>query len=295
MVRNQNEIICLTKNGNKMENLKKFYLQLLSGMFLIIMFNSCENFSNQVIQDEKFVNPYEYIGVLHNEGLDYALNIAGSKIGSEISIEDISGLATSFILSNPKSNFMNYNSENYKELAELFLSEMNEGYNKHILEYPILQEGTISNQYLFKLREVFHNIDFIDSVQSFIQIKRLEKEIWTSQISEEDKTILLCMSSVGKNSYSYWKKNLTKYIKLDSKSEDFWKVALEIVEADFEGGLAGFIVGAIIGGVGGTLIMPGVGTVTAAFLEGMQGAVYGAIVGSLLKVFFLYVVPLIPA
>jgi hypothetical protein len=263
-------------------------------VLLIILFHSCESSSEVALQNEEFVNPYEFVGEIHNAGLEFILNKCNIEKGAEISIQEICDLTTNFMLSSPENNFMNYDGKTYKELGEIIIAEMNGGYNKRAIEYQILEEGTLANQYLTDLRMIVYNVDFNDSISSFKKIKKIEKDIWTSKISEENKAILLSMSAVGKHSYSYWKKNLPKYINSEnSKSADGRDVAIEILKSDFEGALVGFIAGGIIGAIGGSVIMPGVGTITAFFLDGIQGAAYGAIITSLLRIFLLYVVPLV--
>jgi hypothetical protein len=295
LVQNQNSIICLTKNGLKMENLQKFYLRLLSGMLLIILFNSCENSYNEIISSKEFINPYEYVGEMHNEGLVFVIEKIKDVKASNIDIQDLCNLTTAFMLSKEEFGVDIKSSNKFADFESCIKQNIQNGY-KSLDTCSIFKNGTKANKLYLKLDNLFNKIDIKDTIEYFKAIKKFEYEIWISNISESEKAGLLLMSSVGRHSFSFWKENLSKYFSInleESKNEDFSAVLLEILKADMIGSFLGFVAGAIIGAIGGTLIMPGVGSITAAFLEGMQSAVWGAILGSIWQVLSMYVFPLL--
>jgi hypothetical protein len=273
-----------------MKNLTKILVLILSGLFLIVIFQFCENSAGTEIQDDEFVNPFEFVGDIHNEGLAFVIKNADLKKGNNLTIQDVCGLTSMFMISNTNYNFLNYDSEKYKELGEKLSVNLLER-KMDPTASRLLQEGTKENQYLIKIRSVFNSINFNDTIASFKRIMKLEKEIWASAITEKEKDILLIMSAVGKHSFSYWKRNLTEFKDYSgSKNDKDWQtIKIELLQADMEGALCGLIAGGIYGGIVGSALLPGVGTITAAIVEGVQGASYGAVINSCWTAFKIFV------
>jgi hypothetical protein len=262
-------------------------------VLLIILFHSCESSSEVALQNEEFVNPYEFVGEMHNEGLEFAFQkIDNTKLGT-LNIQDVSVLSTSFMLSKKEYGFVIKDYDRFKKLEEMIISEIKGGY-KNIDTMSLFCNGTKANKYYVKLDKIFNVKNIADTVSTFKAINKLEKEIWSADLQEREKASLLIMSSIGKHSLSYWRRNLPNYINYDSSksARELDEVLLELLKADMIGGFLGFAAGAIIGAIEGTLIMPGVGSITAAFLSGMQSAVWGAILGSIWRLLELCVFPL---
>ena len=274
-----------------MKNLRNFFLQLLSGILLIVIINSCEELSSQDEEIYRFKNPFEFVGETHNDGLAYALEKMGNLKTGENDLQNICNLSTTFMLSREDYDFKINDYHKFIEF-ENFIKERLVNETKGLDTCSIFRQGTKANRLYVKLDNVFNKIDIKDTIKSFEAIKKLEYEISNSKISEKEKAELLLMSSIGRHSFSFWKATLPKIHGLDeTKNEEIYKDLLEILKADMIGGFLGFIGGAIVGAIGGTLIMPGVGSVTGAVLEGMQAAVWAAIIGSLWQVFVIYALP----
>ncbi len=284
------EYVSLKKK--EMKRLKKIFNLKVPGLILVLILLSCENSIIEESQIENFTNPYDFVGVMHNEGLTYNLrNIAELK-GKNIEIQDLCNLTTSFLKTNKDYHFIIKDDIKFKDFQTMVIDNLTAN-PKQIDTLSIFISGTASNKYLNKLDKIIDEIDLIDTITTFKALKKLENEIWKSNISDFDKTGLLIMSSVGGHSFSFWKTNLSKYCEDQSKSNNsIMKVDLiPILKADMLGGFLGFVAGAITGAIGGTLIMPGVGSITAAVLEGMQAAVWGAVVASIWEVFYKYLLP----
>lgn len=101
-------------------------------------------------------------------------------------------------------------------------------------------------------------------------------------------------ASVIKNSYQYWSENHEKWEDLidyfygSSDSDRTFRIQRrslasilkDMVWADGSGALVGLINGARIGAIGGTVVIPGIGTVTGAACGGLAGGFVGGVVGS---------------
>ncbi len=106
--------------------------------------------------------------------------------------------------------------------------------------------------------------------------------------SEIEKKAFVASVSVGKNSIQYWDTSYNKWQTLvndlTGKPNYAGKApsgpGKDILYADIAGAGTGAVRGAIVGATGGTMIIPGVGTVAGGAACGLVGMLGGAAVGS---------------
>lgn len=105
--------------------------------------------------------------------------------------------------------------------------------------------------------------------------------------NEVDKMAFISAVSTGKSSMQYWEVNKTKWdilIRDLGGNGNFSSYVpgpkKGIIYSDIIGGMSGLIRGAYVGYVGGTIVVPGIGTVTGAAACGLVGAAIGGVGGS---------------
>lgn len=117
------------------------------------------------------------------------------------------------------------------------------------------------------------NSSKLDNMDKFFK----EKEILAnSKFKDNDLEIALIGLNTGKSSLLYWEKNLENWNSLfgitSSQNRDAGP-GKAIGAAD----VAGATVGAINGALGGTCVLPGIGTCTGALAGGCAGGMYASI------------------
>jgi hypothetical protein len=106
--------------------------------------------------------------------------------------------------------------------------------------------------------------------------------------TEVEKKAFVSAVSVGKNSVKYWDENYSKWEILINNLSGRGVYAgkaisgpgKDILYADAVGAGTGAVRGAIVGASGGTIILPGIGTVSGGAVCGLVGMLGGGIVGS---------------
>jgi len=247
-------------------------------IFILSSFSFLTNCEKENAPDsdmKEFVNPMEFVGVLHNQGIDYILeNYKHSE--SPVSLEDqVIKLANSFI-SSYQDNELVYNSTfDYDELGIMVLEDL----EKKRISFEI----DFSNKFGRKSLDFYNALlDIISeninsASQLYAKVNELETEINYSSLSDENKYVLLTACSVGRHSYNYWDEFLkTNNLSFSVKGD----LIEELLNVDIKGSIIGAIGGAIIGAIYGSVILPGAGTITAAIAEGIHGGIYGAVLSS---------------
>lgn len=236
-------------------------------------------------------NPYEFVGEYHNKGLTYILQelketakVTTRGIPAIPTIDEIKILTESFC------------QENRLEFAGVQYPIDTK--NSPILNSEILPSTrSINNQfssdvqyYLSLFEHNLKNSQDVNSLDDFmIKIKKIEQEIYHSDIQEGDKAILLISYAVGRHSLEFWLEvsgqETLPLVKTRSESfSDWWShyvtPAIEsVVTADFAGAAAGALGGMMAGGTVGSVV-PGPGTVTGAVAGAVEGGASGAIYSS---------------
>jgi hypothetical protein len=214
---------------------------------------------------QNLVNPCEYIGDLHNQGLDFLAKNLLSFQKVPFKNEILVNSSVEFI---SNSSYFGNISQNNLQVAGSY------GLNYYFLEtYPkdFTQEQKI---FADKVLSIFDNIKFpfdqIESLNKQIEIQVVE--VLKSTLTEEEQIPILSSLAVAKNSLYYWNEqyvnknsywskindlqlNQNNNLKLDWPEIDWGKV----IKADIRGALGGFIKslfsggGALVGAVTGAI------------------------------------------
>ena len=259
---------------------------------IVILFHGCTK-DDYTPDNLKFENPMDFVGQYHNKGLDYIFqNLKYSDLNlksNQDKTEQISLLFNDFLKTTLAETVL-YNSKiDYKEFGSV-MSEKIIYANTNKSKSPNNQLTERQSSYVHKLKKLLYNQKKIDSLLVFNRISKLEKEIWESDMTEDEKYVVLIASSVGKYSWKFWsQKNPLKTntprlkgSKEDGNPEDaVWQEWVNgCLDADIEGSITGAIAGGIMGAIWGSVLLPGVGTLTAAIVEAVHGGFYGAVIGS---------------
>ena len=240
---------------------------------LCVMLKQKENILND---EPEFVNPMNFVGQYHNAGLDYILKkypyYACNNKSYQDTIKQISTLLNDFRTTIPQGSPLNNSAIDYKTIGENISKKFidNKGDELKSAESKLSEK---QRSYIDQLRKLLKDQNGDDSVAVFAKVSRLEKEIWKSNMTDDDKYRTLSVIAVGKYSWKYWA--IDKELNANNAS-----LVDTLIEADIIGGIAGAVIGCFAGAVEGTFVMPGAGSVTGCILQGVVDAFEGAVVSS---------------
>jgi hypothetical protein len=236
-----------------------------------------------------FENPFNIVGIYHNQGLEFILQNYISGETSDITINDtveqLTFLLHRYVSTIPQESLLSYSAGNYKDFKTLVLKKVMEE-NSCKVKSANEQLSEEQRIYVGRLKNILKRIDDSDSLIVFHNVSLLEKEIWNSKMDDKDKYTLLVATAVGKFSWKYWsREKIAEFESCHSKGTNLQEIPwqqlkLAMLESDIDGGLIGMISGCIIGSIIGSGLMPGVGTLTACMMEAINGGFWGAVIGS---------------
>jgi hypothetical protein len=279
----------------------KLILKLLILFPTLLFFISCEReISNQTLisesknyTDSEIVVIFSTLGKLHNDGLDSIYSVL------------------------EKNNLLLNNMPNTIEKRNLIYSLINQSIHKFINGYlqnnEINIDGTLNSLFndnsekLFgkdivtQVTETKKNISFsptylilLNKIDSLVNINAKEDsynnlvlENLNSLDENFEKMQFIASVSIAFNSTNYWKKNLRKWNYLLNHNyvektimtvpANPNKTGNDIGKADVSGIIYGAGIGCGIGAFGGSIILPGIGTVTGCAGVGALGALTGGL------------------
>lgn len=263
--------------------MKKIISFILLISFISIGFNSCEK-SNDVIMRETSIKDFEFIGIQHNEGLEFVYNRlnmlvkeTGSKI-DQIDTETISDLincstkdySKKIIKSSEQLEIALNVYEQTISLQRGFYENINKSNNNQFFLDSVINSLDLTlkqKDILSELSTIFK--DYSLSYNESISAINLLTERVDGEIETDDEAIVLYIAlSIGKHSYEYWNENLEEWLSLVENTPKSWFNSKDVVNDDIAGGISGGLVGALIGGTVslGTLTVPSwiAGAVTGA-------------------------------
>ncbi|MBK1898239.1 hypothetical protein [Chryseobacterium paridis] len=215
-------------------------------------------------------NPFDYVGASHNEFLDQHLSLHPELPG--IGLSEVINLSVEFSLQN------NFNAHDYittQEIAGLLNTNIDQPFDNVINQ--LAQDGKISNvvyNKLLILGNVFKQATETKDLDILLQkIENLEKNYLELNLNEIDKTVLLSIISVARNSTNYWN-NAYKAILQASLNNNLPKWAnstltiISVISAGTIGAAKGAGTGAIIGGTNTSATIPGLAIVFATSTSG---------------------------
>ena len=261
----------------------KKWTTLITVFAVMVALSSCETDKPLKTSIEDFQNPFDFVGIAHNDGLDYVINNFVLKESVAENEAQVIDLCNQFISTKSDNELIFNESIDYIAFGKQLINEINT-YEKTGKRAKAFPDGSVEESYLLQLKNSLLCGSYNDANDCFNSIMILEKEIWESNLLDEDKYLLLTVSSVGKHSWKYWTENIDKiYPSNQFRKNPPNENLMALVEADFDGSIAGAICGGIFGAIYGSVIFPGVGTITAAIAEGIHGGVMGALVCSGIK------------
>lgn len=223
------------------------------------------------------INPYEFIGIAHNEGLDYVVNNLPSDPTPTIDV--IIRLVSDYACrqlrpdeSYSKTEF--YAMTSIVSYSIIHLNEIKSAYH----------EANLNERQIIFLERMLCVNPYVrlESQREFY--RQVEGEIFAYPMSYKEKELLLIASSVGKHSSEYWENN---YNNAKSPWQRWFPAANQTgtplakkswPREDAKGAVAGAIGGAIAG----SPLLGGPGVV----IGGIGGAIGGGIGASVADVLF---------
>lgn len=304
------------------KNIKKtayLLLALIVTASSVFTFQSCSNEDDSDLKaTEEFVNPYNFVGQYHNDGLSYVIENYSKRIDSrslkaknynkvnqanDIN-KNIMELTNEFCQKNKLNNVSieQMNSNFKKEISNRFGIKSQNGICKVQSTDSIQQFSKEQLVYIDKFKETLKLLKnhTVSEVQN--KLNEIEWSINNSNLSEKDKEMLLVAYAVGRYSLNFWSNYLeknpkiikpqkTKRFKIDTYSPEesinflgWWQQYVvpeleRLCVTDFEGAGLGALQGLIFGGGVGTLV-PVAGTVTVGITAAVVGAAQGAVFSS---------------
>jgi hypothetical protein len=269
--------------------MKKYFINIMRRMLcvcaLILFAQSCNKDITENI--DEFDNPYEYAGKYHNEGLSYILSNVDNTVklkSQDNSVEDIEKqvhvLAGEFCANNPL----------HGEIVPIKeFEKISQAVQQIRLKSSQNQLSPICEKYRIIFHDLLKSSKNCKSISGVLnKIKRIEKEIYQTDMENVDKESLLVAYAIGRNSLEFWTSyaNGRNKPRLKNGNEDFdfldwWgenvmPAIADVVFDDYEGAAWGAAAGLILGGSGGS-ILPGVGTITGAITGAVTGGAAGAL------------------
>ncbi len=287
--------------------LKKLFQQTSICIMMSALLLGCKKVSEVkinpvILTDQKIINVYNKLGVIHNRTLDFLYDqlkkIADEKIKAGkstdavlLTLQEINQLAETYLKDSLGFSEWDivpfyctdtsYRNPEFLYQTTTMIEHYTQVYNDTIA--PDLSASVNDLETFFRNDAnplVFQKYD------SIIQVKVPEIS------SQTDKASFVGCASVIKNSYQYWYENHPKWEALIEqlygasdrsnriKRKSINEILKDMAWADGSGALVGLIRGAIIGASGGTVIIPGIGTVVGAAAGGLAGGFVGGAVGS---------------
>ncbi len=217
-----------------------------------------------------YQNPYEIIGVMHNEAIAYIEDsLTAFYNGTSVNNAALRTLIANYYSNNAykidSASGVGYNSDfNYFDSSFALLNSIKS------YEFGNITSISLSDDAMQYVNTVMSLIEDHESPSTLIpEILELELTIDNLGIPENEKVILYCASSVARHSSEYWY-NHEPFGTTGNIDYALWQ---EIVGADFTGALVGGARAAVAGISSGALVFGPGGVVLSA----ASGAVVGGI------------------
>lgn len=222
------------------------------------------------------INPFEEIGVTHNEGLDYI--VANLSSSTAPKVDEIIRLAAQFACRQIRPNNVFSKSELISMMSVVSYSII------HLNEIKsVYQDATLNQQQIVFLERMLSVNPYIKIDEQNQRFRLIESEIFAYPMPYKEKELLLIASAVGKHSGEYWNTQFN-----DPASP--WQVWFpdpndpgtplgkkKWATEDAKGAVAGAIggaVGGLPGGPGGVLIGAGLGAVGGAIGSSLVSLIF---------------------
>jgi|GEM_PF-2307860 hypothetical protein len=295
--------------------MKKTVLSLLVITGLILAIFSCNKTSPQEApllteNDKTIITQFSQIGQIHNDGLNEILESLKSKYGNKYiggnSVEEHDNLFQLIDKSNqrfvestiqPKNINIAELIENNKPFDNLIKANFGKDLSTQMRfktnAISIAQKSTIARSVTQELSENFYaainelNKLVDNDAEKSEYDKLLEAKIGGLQ-TDEEKMKFASAVSIAHSTMQYWKENYNEWkaffqeTKQTSSSTVARAAAAEdggkkVGKADIAGIITGGVGGCAYGAIGGTVVVPGVGTLAGCAALGSAGAITGGL------------------
>jgi len=237
--------------------------------------------------DAYYISLYSKVGECHNAGLDYIYSQIEKGIRtkkgflSKLTITQLNQMASAYMQDSLKASGIDFVPlYNYDTTCTLM-----DAFDMHLYN----QTSYFSSQALKNAFASLYSLIFDDTRnRSFLSYDSLITKFVPQLTITLEKQIFIATVSVGKNSIQYWDANFDKWQRLLAqpvietlRGTSSWQK--DIVYADCYGAASGAVRGAVVGFTGGTIALPGIGTVAGTAACGLVGMVGGAVTGSAME------------
>ncbi len=258
--------------------------KLVFGLVATVMFSILGFGKSSTIQIDpsNSKNKYDYVGVMHNKGLESFANsyktIKGLESNKKMSFATLINSNTLYL---GQDNSINqFNSKLIESNSLLtYLKNIGSNNSSFVTAFDAINYRP-SSEFKEYFIQMLNAVDGIDeknetSLKAYIDLmKNVENNIVASNLQTNEKDILLAMASVGRYSGSYWfyKTSISNW----NPNNVPHTSNKQIIKWDIAGGAGGAATGAIIGG---TVTIPagGIGAVPGWVAGAITGAVGGSV------------------
>ncbi|MBN1639262.1 MAG: hypothetical protein JW866_09855 [Ignavibacteriales bacterium] len=251
--------------------LNNFIVVIVVVFIAFAYFTSCEDKISEPDKNiSSFVNPYAYVGEVHNEGLDYILNDLNeeaktkknklNKIGSK---QEFNSELIKFV-NNSQTKFLTSKGYQPEEISSILGSDI---FNYCKKMGKVNDDSLItlySEKQIYYLNIVNEIIETENDLENLkIKLNKLEEQVF-NELGDEEAMPILIATSVALNSSIYWEENYQIWentmleIATDGnlgKVSNLGKISKICALKDVIGmDVAGAVAGAMAGGGKGALI-----------------------------------------
>ena len=214
------------------------------------------------------VNPYDYIGQIHNQGMSALLNQCKEAKKSNSNIE-MNAFVSNYMMNELRKANNTYSEPKIKNNLDLIISKVclnKEIYlttNRSDSSNIILDTLNLSAYQKSKIKSIFEVLN--NSINVNESLKKIELDVLNSNENDNEKAIVLCALSISKYSYEFWNTNqqfLGRAVTVNNAAKaDLGGAILGSAQSLASGAAA---VGTLMLGPGGTVLTVGGAAVTGA-------------------------------
>lgn len=249
-------------------NLKLYIIKKAFFFLLIIVFSNCtENINEEKLNETSLSNvDVNFIGTLHNKGLDFVFNKIkkeNKNSFSKKSISDFSLLVNQYLKEYVIENGL---SQNDSKLI-LFYDNTIDILSKTTEKENLMSNNSFSSE-LQNLLDALNGLSVSNKdnweINDYLTyISDLENQANSSGLSDEEKFIFYTGTSVAKNSLKYWNDNITEWSQLFETTKGY-KMSSKGFWDSFNWGAIGISDAAGAVGMAANLVLNGTGAAMAA-------------------------------
>jgi hypothetical protein len=166
---------------------------------LVAIVIGCNSESTGPTDVSTFENPYDWVGEMHNKGLDYTLELAGEDPDHDWTSEEVGNLAAQYYKSQSKDERLPTGAEDmdFPSLTAVSLA----GRHRYTAFLDSLYEAGVVSDHFRSFAEAA--LDLCERGDRD-GLAGLAEEVHSSAVADEERVILLATISIGWHSLGYW-------------------------------------------------------------------------------------------